>query len=160
MLRVWIVLATLGCGTTSTPPTTPAPGSGSAPPVDAAIPVVVVDAPPPPPPLPLDRDLPRLAERAVALWEALVAAFRAAGADCAAATQSLAKLRTEYGDVTAANHQVHQQGRERELKAALAKHDAKLDAAAREIVGSRTMSQCADDRGFTQAFDDLVGVRP
>ena len=153
MLRVCLVLAAIGCGTKSSPPVTP--GAGSAPP-DAAV-AVTIDAPPPPPP-PLDRDLPRLAERAAALYEAVAAAFRAAGKDCAAATAALVKLRATYGDVAAANFKVHQEGRERELEAALAKYDAKLDAAAREIVGSPTMSQCAADRAFTRAFDELVGA--
>ena len=156
MLRVCLVLAAFGCGTKSSPPATPV---GIAAPPDAAVVVAPIDAPPPAPP-PLDRDLPRLAERAAALYEAIAAAFRSAGKDCAAATAALVKLRGTYRDVTAANYKVHQEGRERDLQAALAKYDAKLDAAAREIVGSPTMSQCAADRAFTRAYDELVGAQP
>lgn len=119
----------------------------------------VVDGPPIAPG-PLDRDLPRLAQRSVALYEAVVAAFRAAGSDCVAAAKKLGELRVEYADVTAANAKVLHEGRARELKAALAKYDDKLDAAAKAIVGSPTMSQCTSDRAFTKAFDDLVGAPP
>ena len=154
MLRVLIAIAVLGCGTKSTPPAPPQPPP---PPVDAAI---VVDVPPPAPLGPLDRDMPRLAERSLKLYESVVETFRTAGADCAAATAKLNALRTEFADVTTANAKVLHEGRGRELKAALAKYDDKLDAAAREIVGSQTMSKCSSDRAFTRAFDELVGAPP
>lgn len=158
-LATALVAAALGCGPRTSSPTTPATGSGggSAPvaPPDAA--VAIVDAGPPPP---LDRDLPRLAARSVALYEAIAAAFRTAGVDCAAAAQQLAALRTEYADVTAANAKVLHEGRAKELKSALAPYDDKLDAAAKEIVGSQTMARCTGDRAFTTAFDDLVGAPP
>jgi len=154
-----IALVALGCGTKSSTTTTPPPtaGSGSAlPPPDAAS---TVDAAPAQAG-PLDRDLPRLAQRSVALYQAVVVAFRAAGSDCAVAAKQLGELRAEYADVAAANVKVLHDGRARELKAALAKYDDKLDAAAKEIVGSQTMSKCTSDRAFTQAFDDLVGAPP
>ena len=110
--------------------------------------------------MPLDRDIPRLAEKSVALYQAIVAAFKAAGVDCAVATKKVSELRAEYADVTAANAKVLHEGRSRELKAALAKHDDKLDAAAKEIVGSPTLSKCSQDRAFTKAFDELVGAPP
>ena len=153
MLRVLLVIATLGCGTKAPPPAPPQPP----PPVDAAI---VVDAPPPAQTGPLDRDMPRLAERSLKLYESVVATFRATGGDCPAATTKLNELRTEFADVTTANAKVLHEGRGRELKAALAKYDDKLDAAAREIVGSQTMSKCSSDRAFTRAFDELVGAPP
>ena len=131
------------------------------PPPDAGADVVIApDAPPPVADGPLDRDLPRLALKSVALYEAVVAVFRSAGANCAAATTQLTDLRATYADVTVANTKVLHEGRARELKAALAKYDDKLDAAAKEIVGSQTMSKCTSDRAFTKAFDDLVGAPP
>lgn len=148
-----LLLVLVGCGTKTSSPTVPPP-----PPPDAAIDATVgVDAPPVAPG-PLDRDLPRLAQRSVALYEAVVATFRTAGTDCAAAAKQLGELRVDYADVTAANAKVLHEGRARELKAALAKHDDKLDAAAKAIVGSQTMSKCTTDRAFTKAFDDLVGA--
>ncbi|HLL23275.1 MAG TPA: hypothetical protein VK427_14155, partial [Kofleriaceae bacterium] len=100
------------------------------------------------------------AQRSVALYADVAATFRAAGANCATATQKLGELRTRYADVTAANTKVLHEGRARELKAALVKYDEQLDAAAKEIVGSQTMSTCTKDRAFTRAFDDLVGAPP
>jgi hypothetical protein len=153
MRGLLLVTILSACGNKATPPVQPAP------PPDAAIDAAIVDAP-----LaangPLDRDLPRLALRSVALYEAVVATFRTAGADCGAATKRLGELRVEYADVTAANAKVLHEGRARELKAALVPHDDKLDAAAREIVGAQTMSKCTSDRAFTKSFDDLVGAPP
>ena len=146
------------CGTKSSPPERP-----TAPPPDAAgsdaAPIAVVDVTPTPTG-PLERDLPRLAQRAVALYEAVVAAFRTAGTNCATAITQLGTLRTEYSEVVLANAKVLHEGRARELKVALAKYGDKLDAAAKEIVGSQTMSKCTSDRAFTKAFDDLVGAPP
>jgi hypothetical protein len=152
-----LLLITLlaACGSKSTPPVPPAPPPDAG--IDAA--TVAADAP-----LaanaPLDQDLPRLAQRSVALYEAVVATFRTSGADCAAATKRLGELRVEFADVTAANAKVLHEGRARALKAALVPFDDKLDAAAREIVGAQTMSKCSTDRAFTKAFDDLVGAPP
>lgn len=157
MQRLLLIAAfALGaCGTKSSPPERPtAPPDAAA--IDAPV-AIVVDAPPPGP---LDRDLPRLAQRAVALYEAVVAAFRTAGPNCASAITQLGVLRTEYGEVILANAKVLHEGRARELKVALAKYGDKLDAAAKEIVGSQTMSKCTSDRAFTKAFDDLVGAPP
>lgn len=143
----------------STPPVPPKHMPPSPPPADAAV-AVAVDALASTPAGPLDRDLPRLAERSVALYESVVAVFRAAGTDCAAATAKIEALRKEFADVTAANAKILHEGRGREMKAALAKHETKLDAAAREIVGSQTISKCSADRSFTRAFDELVGAPP
>jgi hypothetical protein len=131
-----------GCGNPGPGPASPPPP----PPADAAIP----DA------LPLDRDYARLAERAVALYEDIAAAFRDADQDCPRATAALGGLAAEYGDVVAANAKVLHEGRARELKPALAGHEERFDAAARAIVQSPTMASCADDPAFTQAFDELV----
>ena len=156
-MRGVLLLVLLGCGPKSAP-TTPSPPPDAAA-LDAPV-VIAPDAGAPSATGPLDRDLPRLALRSVGLYEAVVATFRTAGANCPAATTKLGELRTEYADVTAANAKVLHEGRARELKAALAKYDDKLDAAAKEIVGSQTMSKCTSDRAFTKAFDDLVGAPP
>lgn len=157
-MRRVLLFVLLGCGPKSAP-TTPPP-----PPPDASIDAAVVIGPDatvaPSSTAPLDRDLPRLALRSVGLYEAVVATFRTAGANCPAATTRLGELRTEYADVTAANAKVLHEGRARELKVALAKHDDKLDAAAKEIVASQTLAKCTSDRAFTKAFDDLVGAPP
>ena len=157
-MRLLLLIALGACGPKSSPPVTPPPPPDAAQQTDA--PVAAVSDAPPAPSGPLDRDIPRLAQRSVALYEAVVAAFRAAGADCTAATKRLGELRTEFSEVTIANTKVLHEGRARELKIALAKYDDKLDAAAREIVGSQTMSKCTSDRAFTRAFDDLVGAPP
>ena len=109
---------------------------------------------------PLDRDLPRLAQKSLALYEAVVAVFRAAGANCAQATKQLVELRATYADVGVATAKVLHEGRARELKAALVKYEDQLAAAAKEISASQTMAKCTTDRGFTKAFDDLVGSPP
>jgi hypothetical protein len=140
--------ASAGCGTPG--PGKPAAAGPAAQPADAGVP----DA------LPLDRDYDRLAGRAVALYEDVAEAFRAAGEDCERATARLDELAIAYRDVVAANAKILHEGRARELKAALAKYDDKLDAAAKEIVGSPTMSTCTSDRAFTKAFDDLLGAPP
>jgi hypothetical protein len=156
-MRGLLLILLVACGTKSTPPVPPTPPPDAA--IDAPTAAIAPDAPPASA-SPLDRDLPRLAQRSVALYEAVVATFRTAGADCAAATKRLGELRTEYADVTAANAKVLHEGRARDLKAALVPFDDKLDAAAREIVGSQTMSKCTSDRAFTRSFDDLVGAPP
>lgn len=156
-MRRLLLLLVIACGNNATPPR--APASPPPPPPDAAVDAPATNAPPPTSGA-LDRDLPRLAERSVALYEAVVTTFRAAGADCAAATKRLDELRAEYAEVTDANAKVLHEGRARELKAVLVNYDDKLDAAAKEIVGSQTMSKCANDRAFTKAFDDLVGAPP
>jgi len=137
----------LGCGSAqkpapSGPPAAPAPAP------DAGVPAAV----------PLDRDYPRLAERAVSLYDAVAEAFRAAGEDCARATSRLGELAAAYRDVVAANAKVLHEGRARELKQALARHGDQFDAAAKSIVESKTMARCSEDPAFTRAFDDLVGA--
>jgi len=149
-LAVVLGLSAGGCGSARAP--VPPPTTGSAAPADAAL---APDAP-----LALDRDLPRLAERAVRLYEDVVARFRVVGEDCAAATTALRELQGTYADVVAANAKVLHEGRGRDLKAALAPHDARFDAAAKQLVASPTLARCATDAAFAQAFDDLVGAPP
>jgi hypothetical protein len=106
--------------------------------------------------VPLDRDLPRLAERGTKLLAELAAAFASAGEDCAVAITKLTELRASYADVIAANAQVLRDGRAADLKAALDAHEDANSASAKAIVESKTMAACATDRAFTDAFDELV----
>lgn len=141
-------VAALGCGH---PPAGPSPrGAGAPQAIDAG--PVAVDAPPP-----LAEDLPRLAARAVELYEAIARGFAAAGEDCARATATLRELAARYADVIAANQQVIRDGRGTQLKLALRPYDARFDAAARAVVQGPTMAACARDPGFATAFDALAG---
>src|SRR5690606_19840201 len=81
MIALWICA---GCGS----PGPARPGTAAAP----------ADAAPAEPP-PLDRDYPRLAERAASLYEEIAAAFGAAGEDCPRATARLGELTAAYRDV-------------------------------------------------------------
>ncbi|MBA3396553.1 MAG: hypothetical protein H0T89_28235 [Deltaproteobacteria bacterium] len=146
----WIVLGSLlasSCGSNSSPPAGPitAAPADAGPPADAAT---------------LDRDLPRLAERSVRLYEAVAALLQAAGEDCAAATVELRNVQQVYNEVVIANAKVLHEGRARELKAALAPFDDQFDAAAKQIVGAPTLAKCVHDHAFTKAFDELVGAPP
>ncbi len=109
---------------------------------------------------PLDRDLPRLATRALELYTAVAAAFATTGEDCAAATAQLAKLATVYADVVDANARVLHAGRAHELRDALAPHQDAFDAAAQAIVKSATLAKCSTDHAFEDTFDRLVGSPP
>ena len=140
-----IALIALGCGHPSPPPRQAGTTHITAAPPDAAA-----------LPLPLDRDLPRLAERGSKLLADLAAAFAAAGEDCAVAITKLAELRGRYADVIAANAQVLRDGRAADLRVALAAHEDESSISAKAIVESKTMAACAKDHAFTQAFDDLV----
>jgi len=104
--------------------------------------------------------MPRLAERSVALYESVVATFRASGTNCAAATKQPDEVRARYSDVSAATAKILHEGRARELRTALAKVQDKLETAAKEIAAAPTMKQCSADRAFTKAFDDVVGAPP
>ena len=129
-------------------------------PVEPVKPTQPVAAPDAAPAVALDQDLPRLAERATRLYQEVARAFASAGADCATATTKLRALQQTYGDVVAANAKVLHDGRARELRAALEPHAEALDAAAKAIVDSTTMSKCSPDRAFTDTFDELVGAPP
>lgn len=148
VLALWIGA---GCGTPAKP------GGGSAAPPPPAQPRA---APSPADPNGLDQDYPRLAERAVKLYEAVAEAFRAAGTDCAQATAKLDAIAAANRDVIAANVKVLHDGHARELKQALAARADQLDAAAKSIVESPTMAKCSQDPAFTRSFDDLVGTPP
>jgi len=148
MMRALWIAATLGC-------------SGAAPPAPHPTPVAIaVDAGPPPDARPLDRDLPRLVERSLAMYHDIAAAFTASGDDCAAATAQLGQLAMRDRDVVAANAAVLHDGRAAQLRAALAPHSDAFDAAARAIMQSPTLSRCAQDPAFAKAFDELFEPHP
>ena len=146
---VAVTLTVAGCGNPG-PVKPPGGGSTAGPTIDA----------PPPDAMALEHDYPRLAERAVKLFEEVAELFRASGEDCAAAAAKLVDLRVRYADVIVANAKVLHEGRTKELKLALAKYDDKFDAAAKAIVQSPTMAKCSQDPPFTNAFDALVAAPP
>ena len=145
----WLATFAIGCGHPSTP-ATPARGTvAQAPTPDAA-----VDAP-----LPLDQDLPRLAERAVKMFIDWKTAFAEAGTDCAIATTRMNAIVDANLDVIDANRKLYRGPRERvtQFRAELAKHDAELDAAAQAIAASPLMKKCSTDPAFERATDRLGG---
>lgn len=169
MLRVMSIAAVLvACGgrapAPAAPPAPPAPPAPSAappaapapaPPADASAPTAAVAAPPADT-APLDQDLPRLVERALALYRDVASALTASGNDCAAASARLRALSERYRDVVLANAKVLHDGRARQLRAALEQHGDEFDAAAQAVVGSPAMAKCAPDPVFSKAFDELL----
>ncbi|HUS27195.1 MAG TPA: hypothetical protein VMZ53_01765 [Kofleriaceae bacterium] len=108
---------------------------------------------------PLEDDLPRLAERAVKMYQDWQKAFAEAGTDCAAATTKMNALADANADLIAANQRLTKSGHEK-IKAAraeLEKHDAEIDPAAQAIMQGPTMAACHDDRAFNTALDRLAG---
>ena len=151
MLRVLSLLAVAAAIACSGSPAPAKPtGSPAAVPIDAG----PRDAPP------LDQDLERLAQRSLAMYRAVASALGDAQRPCSAATADLGQLRDEYRDVVAANAKVFQDGRAKELKAALAPHNDEFDRAAQAVLQSPMMSKCHGDRAFTKAFDDLFEPPP
>jgi len=152
MLRVLSLLAAaaaIACGG-SPPPAKPAGPTPAAVPIDAG----PRDAPP------LDQDLERLVQRSLAMYRAVAKALGDPQRPCSAAAADLGQLRDEYRDVVTANTKVVQDGRAKELKAALAPHNEEFDGAAQAVLQSPMMSKCHGDRAFTKAFDDLVDAPP
>ncbi len=144
-------LFVVGCG--HAPPQAPAPGTTHA--TRATPDAALADAAP----VKLEDDLPRLAERAVHLFQAWQKVLADANGDCAAATGKLNELAVEYADVIEANAHVMHAGHDKieALKVELAKHDDEMDAAAQAIAHSPTMSKCASDHAFAQAIDRIGG---
>jgi hypothetical protein len=163
MLRAMSIAAVLvACGGRAPGPPAPTPPALApsspvrpAPPVDAGAPPVAA-APPPAAATPLDQDLPRLVERALALYRDVAAALAVGGNDCAAASAHLRELSERYRDVVLANAKVLRDGRARQLRAALEAHGDEFDAAAQAVVQSPAMARCAPDPAFGRAFDDLL----
>jgi hypothetical protein len=141
--------AAIACSA-SPPPAKPTGPTPAAAPVDAG----PRDAPP------LDQDLERLAQRSLAMYSAVAKALGDAKRPCSAATADLGQLRDEYRDVVTANTKVLQDGRAKELRAALTPHNDEFDHAAQAVLQSPSMSKCHGDRAFTKAFDDLLEAPP
>ena len=142
----WLLVFAIGCGhpaaTPTTTPVTPAPA-------DAAAPAEAK----------LDDDLPKLAERAVKMYQDWERAFAEAGTDCAVATTKMNALADANADLIAANQRLAQAGHEK-IKAAraeLAKHADQIDASAKAVMSGPTMSKCSSDPGFSKALDRLAG---
>jgi hypothetical protein len=146
---IWIVVAVACTSSKPPPPAQPAQSPPAAVVVDAA-----VDA------TPLDQDLPRLAERSLAMYQDVAKALAAAGEDCKAATASFHELSGAYKDVVTANAKVLHDGRARQLRAALEPHNDEFDRLAKAVVQSPTMSKCSQDRAFARAFDELLEAPP
>jgi hypothetical protein len=147
MTRWGLLALVVGCGHAAPPPA-PAPvmGTHQSPP-DAAI-----DAP-------LEDDMTALATRAVKLYQDWQHAMEEANGDCAAATTKVNALADAYADLIAANARIQHAGHDKivELRAALEVHSAELDASAKAIVQSPTMSACAHDPAFAHAIDRIGG---
>jgi hypothetical protein len=146
--RVLWLVAAVACS--RPPPAHRDPAPVVAAPADAA----VLDA------APLDQDLPRLVERAIAMYQDIAKALTASGADCAAASTRLGQLAAGYRDVVTANAKVLRDGRAKELKAALEPRGDVFDAGAQAIMQSPTMARCARDPAFTKALDQLLEASP
>lgn len=140
----------VGCGHAAPAPA-PAPGTQHAVIADAA----PADAGPPR----LEDDLPRLAERALQLFQAWRSALDAAGDDCAAAIAKLNQLAIDYADVIEANARVAHAGHEKikALRVELEKHEDDFMATAKAIAGSKTMAKCSGDPAFGAALDRIGG---
>ena len=128
-------------------------------PTPVATPIVATAPPDAAPPLPLDDDLPALAERAVQLYADWEHALADANGDCAAATAKLSAIADANADVIAANARVLTAGHDKvaALRAALEPHAAELDASAKAIVQSPTMAACHGDPAFARAIDRIGG---
>jgi hypothetical protein len=142
----WLFAFALGCGHPSNTPTT-TPVTPAAP-ADAA-----------PAETKLDDDLPKLAERAVKMYQDWEHAFAEAGTDCATATTKMSALANANADLIAANQRLARSGHEK-IKAARAeldKHADQIDPAAKAIMQGPTMSACSGDAAFNKALDRLGG---
>ncbi|MCX5745282.1 MAG: hypothetical protein NT062_22630 [Proteobacteria bacterium] len=144
-----LLITALACAACGHPTATPTTGSAT------ATPTAPLDAP-----RALDQDLPRLAALALALYEAIAAAFVTTGVACDAATTQLDALATTFADVTAANAKVLREHRGKELRAALDPLQDRFDAAAKAIMSSPTLATCAPDKAFETAFDRLLEPPP
>ena len=150
MRAVWLAAAfAIGCGHPSAAPTTPAGPPTQGPPADA----------PAAKPAALEDDLPKLAERAVKMYQDWQKAFADAGSDCNAATQKMNALADANADLIAANQRLTKSGHEK-IKAAraeLEKHSAEIDPAAQAIMQGPTMGACSGDPAFNKALERLAG---
>lgn len=144
----WLAMFAIGCGHPAAPatqPTAPQPPVAVAP--DAAV------------PSPLDEDLPRLADRAVKLYQDWQRAFQAAGTNCTDAATRMNALADANADLIAANQRLTRAGHEKvkAARAELEKRSAEIDPAAQAIMTGPTMSACSSDAAFNAALERLAG---
>jgi hypothetical protein len=146
-------LFAVGCGHAAPAPATPPGTTHVARTADAG-----VDTGPPK----LEDDLPRLAERAVALFQGWQRVLADSGEDCGAATTKMNQLAIDFADVIEANSHVVHSGHDKikQLRAELAKYDEQMDTAAEAIAHSKTMSKCASEPAFSRAVDRIGGEPP
>lgn len=145
----WLAMFAIGCGHPAAPATTTVAPQPVAATPDAA----------PAAPLPLDEDLPRLADRAVKLYQDWQRAFTEAGTNCADAATRMSALADANADLIAANQRLIKAGHEK-IKAArteLEKRSADIDPAAQAIMTGPTMSACKSDAAFNTALERLAG---
>ena len=109
--------------------------------------------------MPLDEDLPRLAERAVKLYADWAHAFAEAGTDCQAATSRMNAIADSYADVIVANQRLMRAGHDKvvAMREAMKKYEAENEASAKAIMQGPTMSTCSTDPAFSKAVDRLAG---
>jgi hypothetical protein len=131
----------------------PAPPAGAT--ASAGAPPSAAPAPAAADAAPLDQDLPRLVERALAMYRDVAAALTASGNDCAAASARLRELSGRYRDVVAANAKVVRDGHARQLQAELDARGDEFKAAAEAVAGAPIMARCGPDPAFHKAFDDM-----
>jgi hypothetical protein len=159
MLRVLSIAAVLAACSGRAPAPAAPPGPAAASPASPAASTPAAPAPvaaAPADAAPLDQDLPRLVERALAMYRDVASALATSGNDCATASARLRELSGRYRDVVTANARVLRDGRARQLRAALESHGDEFDAAAQAVVGSPAMAKCAPDPAFGKAFDELL----
>jgi hypothetical protein len=156
-MRRGLLLAIVACGH-------PAP---AAQPPRPAQPIRALDAAPPLPldaPLALEDDLPRLATRAVHLFEDWRKALDDAHGDCTAAAKAVDAVADSYADVIAANTRVLHAGHARvvALKTALKPYDADMDAAAAGIAADlqSLVPKCESVPELGRALDRVGGAPP
>lgn len=150
-----VAIFVLGCGHAAGPPPPAAP-------VGQTHVARAIDAGAPPDAAALEDDMPRLASRAVLLYQAWQKALVDAGEDCAKATASMNAVIERYADVIAANQRILEAGHDKvaALKQALEAHGPEMDAAAEAIVHSKAMAACTQDKAFAQAIDRIGGSPP
>lgn len=143
----WIVIAFLAACGHAPPPAEPTHATPTAQPADAAAPAGLED------------DFPRLAERSVAMYQALAKLLGEPSTDCPAVATKLDAIATEYTDAITANAKVLHAGHDKiqKLKTAIEPHQAELDTAANTISASTTMKTCSEQPAFAKAIDRLLG---
>jgi len=149
-MRRALVLAFAACGHAA-PAQPPAPVSPHAPAPDAALP------PPPDAPLALEDDFPRMANRALHMYQDWQKALADAGTDCGAAARNVDAVADTYADLIAANTRVLHAGHDRivALKRALEPYDEQMSAAAEAIVHSKAIASCQGDPELGKALDRM-----